>query len=107
MIIVQIATALAIGAYVVLSKDAQPKRPDAIPRESFQHPADHLDRDGCRELAAIHDYILLTWISGALIAHTDCLNWRSRRCGDLRNPTFVDEGTPTCALDPQEGGEII
>jgi hypothetical protein len=60
MIIVQIATALAIGAYVVLSKDAQPKRPDAIPRESFQHPADHLDRDGCRELAAIHDYILLT-----------------------------------------------
>ena len=33
--ILQIATALAIGAYVVLSKDAQPKRPDATPRESF------------------------------------------------------------------------
>jgi hypothetical protein len=40
MILVQIATALAIGAYVVLSKDAQPKRPDASPRESFQQPAD-------------------------------------------------------------------
>jgi hypothetical protein len=44
--ILQIATALAIGAYVVLSKDAQSKRPDATPRESFQHPADHFDRDG-------------------------------------------------------------
>jgi hypothetical protein len=42
MILVRIATALAIGAYVVLSKDAQPKRPDATPRESFHHPADHL-----------------------------------------------------------------
>jgi hypothetical protein len=42
MIFVQIATALAIGAYVVLSKDSRRKRPDAIPRESFQHPADHL-----------------------------------------------------------------
>jgi hypothetical protein len=42
--ILQIGTALAIGAYVVLSKDAQPKRPDATPRESFQHLADHLDR---------------------------------------------------------------
>lgn len=42
MILVQIATALAIGAYVVLSKDAQPKRPDATPRESSQHSADHL-----------------------------------------------------------------
>jgi hypothetical protein len=29
MILVQISTALAIGAYVVLSKDAQPKRLDA------------------------------------------------------------------------------
>jgi hypothetical protein len=48
MILVQIATALAIGAYVVLSKDAQPKRPKASPRESFQHTADHLDRDGRR-----------------------------------------------------------
>jgi hypothetical protein len=38
MILVQIATALAIGAYVVLSKDAQPVRPHATPRESFQHP---------------------------------------------------------------------
>jgi hypothetical protein len=45
MILVQIAAALAIGAYVVLSKDVQPKRPDASPRESFQHPANHLDRD--------------------------------------------------------------
>jgi hypothetical protein len=27
--ILQIATALAIGAYAVLSKDTQPKRPDA------------------------------------------------------------------------------
>jgi hypothetical protein len=45
--ILQIATALAIGAYVVLSKEAQPKRPDATPRESFQQPADHLlDRGG-------------------------------------------------------------
>jgi hypothetical protein len=42
MILIQIATALAIGAYVVLSKDAQPKRPDATARESFRHPADHL-----------------------------------------------------------------
>jgi hypothetical protein len=47
MILVQIATALAIGAYVVLSKDARPKRPDVTPRQSFQRPADHLlDRDG-------------------------------------------------------------
>jgi hypothetical protein len=46
MILVQIAAALAIGAYVALSKDVQPKRPDASPRESFQHPADQfLDRD--------------------------------------------------------------
>jgi hypothetical protein len=63
MILVQIATALAIGAYVVLSKDAKRKRPDATPRESLrlQHPADHLlDRDGRPELSAIHDYILLT-----------------------------------------------
>jgi hypothetical protein len=62
MIIVQIATALAIGAYVVLSKDSQPKRADATPRESLRlkHPADHLDRDGRPEPSAIHDYILLT-----------------------------------------------
>jgi hypothetical protein len=46
MILVQIAAALAIGGYVVLSKDVQPKRPDASPRESFQHPADQfLDCD--------------------------------------------------------------
>ena len=44
MILIQIATALAIGAYVVLSKDAQPKRPNATPRESFEHAADHLVR---------------------------------------------------------------
>lgn len=59
MILIQITTALAIGAYVVLSRDAHPKRPDATPRESFQHPADHLDRDGRPELAMIRDYILL------------------------------------------------
>jgi hypothetical protein len=54
MILVQIATALAIGAYVVLSRDAQPKRPDATPRKSIQHPADHLiDRDGHPALSAI------------------------------------------------------
>jgi hypothetical protein len=49
MILVQIATALAIGAYVVLSKDAPHKHLDATPRESLrlQHPADHLlDRAG-------------------------------------------------------------
>jgi hypothetical protein len=38
---------------------------------------------------------------------TDSISCRSRRCGDLRNPTFVDEGAPMCALGPQEGGEII
>ena len=42
MILVQIATALAIGVYVVLSKDAQPKRSNATSRESFRHSADHL-----------------------------------------------------------------
>ena len=57
--ILQIATALAIGAYVVLSKDARPKRPNSTSRESFQPPADHLDLDGRLELSAIHDYILL------------------------------------------------
>jgi hypothetical protein len=49
MILVQIATALAIGAYVVLSKDAKHKRLDATPRESLrlQHSADPLlDRAG-------------------------------------------------------------
>jgi hypothetical protein len=59
IILVQIATALAIGAYVVLSKDAQPERLDATPRESFQHPADRLDRDARRKRSAIHDYMLL------------------------------------------------
>jgi hypothetical protein len=34
MILVQVATALAIGAYVVLSRDAHSKRPDATPHES-------------------------------------------------------------------------
>jgi hypothetical protein len=54
MILIQIATALAIGTYVVLSKDAQPKSPDASPRESFQHPADHLlDASDREDLAAI------------------------------------------------------
>jgi hypothetical protein len=48
MILLQIASALAIGAYAVLSKDARQKRPDATPRESLrpQHSADHLDRAG-------------------------------------------------------------
>lgn len=36
MILVQIATALAIGAFVVLSKDVHSKRRDATPRESPQ-----------------------------------------------------------------------
>ena len=55
MILVQIATALAIGAYVVLSKDAQHKRRDATPRKSLelQHSADHLlDRAGRPEPSA-------------------------------------------------------
>jgi hypothetical protein len=55
MILVQIATALAIGAYVVLSKDAQHKRLDATPRESLrlQHSAEHvLDRTGRPEPSA-------------------------------------------------------
>lgn len=38
--VLPIATALIVGAYVVLSKDAQPKRPAATPGESFQHPAE-------------------------------------------------------------------
>jgi hypothetical protein len=44
MILVQIATAVAVGAYVVLSKDAQHKRLDATPRELLwlQHSVDHL-----------------------------------------------------------------
>jgi len=44
MILVPIATALAVGVYVVLSKDAQPERLDAAPRESLRlpHSADHL-----------------------------------------------------------------
>jgi len=48
LIILQFATALAIGAYVVLSKDAQPRRADTTAREAFQlqYPADHfLERD--------------------------------------------------------------
>jgi hypothetical protein len=36
MILVQIATALAIGAYVVLSKDAEHKSLDATLRESLR-----------------------------------------------------------------------
>jgi hypothetical protein len=60
MILIQIATALAIGAYVVLSKDVQSKRPDAAPRASFQHPINHLDRDGRPEFSAIYDNILIT-----------------------------------------------
>jgi len=44
MFLVQIATALAIGTYVVVSKDAGHERLDADPRESLrpQHSADHL-----------------------------------------------------------------
>jgi hypothetical protein len=37
MILVQIATALAIGAYVVLSKDAQHRRLDATPTQGKHH----------------------------------------------------------------------
>jgi hypothetical protein len=44
--ILQIATALAIGAYVVLSKDAQLERPDATPRESQHPPHPLVERDG-------------------------------------------------------------
>ena len=46
--ILEIGTALAIGAYVVLSRDAQPKRLDATPRESLQHPADPLPKVALR-----------------------------------------------------------
>jgi hypothetical protein len=38
MILLQIATALAIGAYVVLTKDAQPKRHDATPSRVVSAP---------------------------------------------------------------------
>jgi hypothetical protein len=37
MILVQIATALAIGAHVVLSKDAQHKRLDVTPTQGKHH----------------------------------------------------------------------
>jgi hypothetical protein len=36
--ILQIVTALAIGAYVVLSRDAQPKRADAAHRRAVSAP---------------------------------------------------------------------
>lgn len=49
--ILQIVIALSIGAYVVLSKDAQPKRPDAALREPFQHPPDQLDCAGRPEFS--------------------------------------------------------
>jgi len=52
MILIQIGTALAIGIYVVLSKDASPKGPAATPRESFQH---RLDRDARPGFSAITD----------------------------------------------------
>jgi hypothetical protein len=45
IILIQIATALAIGAYVVLSKDAQPKCPDATSRESCFHGGPRNYRD--------------------------------------------------------------
>ena len=42
MILVQIATALAIGIYVVVSKDARHECLDATPRKSFrQRSTDH------------------------------------------------------------------
>jgi hypothetical protein len=41
--ILQIATALAIGVYVVLSRDLPPKSPDAVLPESSSRPVDHLD----------------------------------------------------------------
>jgi hypothetical protein len=45
--ILQIATALAVGFYVVLARDVQPKRLDATPRRSFQHSADHFVNSAC------------------------------------------------------------
>jgi len=88
MILIQIATALAIGAYVVLSKDAQPERPDATPRESFQYPADHLDRDARPEFSAIADYILLTGDE-----HSNRPGRCARRSDALR-PTSVHDAIP-------------
>jgi len=44
---------LAIGAYVVLSKDAHLRHSDEAPRESFQFPADHLDRDRRIEISGV------------------------------------------------------
>jgi len=46
MILVQIATALAIGAYVVLSKDAQHKRRDATPTQG-KHPNERRPQVPC------------------------------------------------------------
>lgn len=54
--ILPIATALAVGVYVVLSRDVQPERPESTTGESFQYTADDLlDREGHPELSAIHD----------------------------------------------------
>ncbi|HEY6620208.1 MAG TPA: hypothetical protein VIY68_11715 [Steroidobacteraceae bacterium] len=48
--ILPIATALAVGVYVVLSKDVQPKRREAATGESFQYPVEHLYCDGRPEI---------------------------------------------------------
>lgn len=40
--ILPIAIALAVGVYVVLSRDVQPERPESTTGESFQYPADDL-----------------------------------------------------------------
>jgi hypothetical protein len=53
MILIQIATALAIGAYVVLSKDAHPKRPNATPPESFQHPPATVSTDSVLGISSV------------------------------------------------------
>jgi hypothetical protein len=45
--ILHIATALAVGIYVVLSKDVLHKGLDAAPRQSFQHSADHSIDGAC------------------------------------------------------------
>jgi hypothetical protein len=76
----QIATALAIGAYVVLSKDAQPKRPDATPRESFQRPADHLlDRPTDSPTVQVED------LQASVVTHAVA---QTRRRSNVESPSF-------------------
>jgi hypothetical protein len=94
MILVQIATALAIGAYVVLSKDAQPKRPDATPRESFQHPADHfLDSDS----RAPAD----TQTSDCLMPYKIRQKSDQEPCGFTLASYATTYAYPRCAIEPR------